>query len=138
MRTRSPLLAIVIGSSLCLAWVGGCNKCQKDEPPPPLPQPAQPDVQSEPMVLVVDSGPDAVADADAEAGKVIYKPGPSMKACCAALSQNAENAPEPTKTYMKTAAAACYGAVAQGKDKGSIIAIVRGALGGAGMPGACR
>jgi hypothetical protein len=113
--------------------------CKKDEPPPPLPSAAPTAEPSAPLQLVVeDSGPDA--DADAEAGKPTgpYKPAASLKACCAALAQNAENAPEPTKSYMKTAAAGCYGAVAQGKDKGSILAIVRGALGGAGMPAACR
>jgi hypothetical protein len=136
---RSPFSAVVVGTALSLGLVGGCNQCQRDDPPPPLAPPPTPDAQSEPVVLVIDAGPDATEDADAEAGKPkIGRPGPSMKACCAALAQNAENAPEPTKSYMKTAAAACYGAVAQNKDNAAILAIVRGALGGAGLPAACR
>lgn len=123
-----------------LTWLGGCSKCSKDEPPPPLPAPATPEASS-PTVLVVDAGDDGDAgDADAEAGPKPRGRAPtsSMKACCDALSQNAANAPEPTATYMKTAAAACYAAVQQGKDKSSIIAIVQGALRGAGLPAACK
>jgi hypothetical protein len=138
--TRSPFSAAVIGVALSLTLVGGCDKCERDKAPPPLDPPATPDAQSEPIVLAIEAGDDGdAADADAEAGKKpVVGGGASMKACCAALAQNAENAPEPTKSYMKTAAAGCYAAVAQGKDKGSIVAIVRGALGGAGMPAACR
>jgi hypothetical protein len=140
LHLRSPLSAAVIGTALSLGMLGGCDRCQADKPPPPLDPPATPDAQSEPAVLVLEAGPpDAAEDADAEAGKKVQgKPGPSLKACCAALAQNAENAPEPTKSYMKTAAAACYGAVAQNKDNAAVLAVVRGALGGAGMPAACR
>ncbi len=136
---KSLLTPIILGLLVPIA-VTAHTGCKKDEPPPPLPSAAPTPTPSAPLQLVVeDTGPDAADAGDGDAGKKkVGKPGASLKACCAALAQNAENAPEPTKSYMKTAAAGCYGAVAQGKDKGSILAIVRGALGGAGMPGACR
>lgn len=140
MRRRVPAAAhaAALGAIVPLVWLGGC-RCG-DDPPPPLPAQTRPDATSEPTELAVDAGPDADADASdaaAEAGKP-GKPGASMRACCTALAQNAENAPEPTKTYMKLAAASCHAAVAQGKDKNAIIAIVSGALRGAGMPAACK
>lgn len=114
--------------------------CKKDEPPPPLPSSEPVAAPSAPLELAIeDAGLDG--DADAEAGKKPtgpYKPAASLKACCNALSQNAASAPPPTNMYMMQAAAACHAAVAQGKDKGSVIGIVQGALKGAGMPGACR
>jgi hypothetical protein len=135
-RVRAAASAAALGTIIPIVWLAGC-RCG-DDPPPPLPPQTQPDAASEPTVLVVDAGPDADAsDADAEAGKP-QKPGATMRACCTALAQNAENAPEPTKTYMKLAAASCHAAVAQGKDKNAIIAIVSGALRGAGMPAACK
>jgi hypothetical protein len=138
---RSVALSIALGAALPLVWLGGCSRCQKDQDPVPLP--AQPDASSEPTVLAVDAGPDAdadAADADADAKKKPSGPGPTaaMRKCCNALAQNAENAPEPTKTYMKLAAASCHAGVAQGKDKASIIAIVTGALRGAGLPAECK
>jgi hypothetical protein len=138
-RFASAARAIAFGAAVPLIWLGGC-RCGKDDPPPPLPPQTQPDATAEPLALTVDAGPDADGgDADADAKK---KPGvgsgASMRACCSALAQNAENAPEPTKTYMKIAAASCHAAVAQGKDKAAIIAIVSGALRGAGLPAACK
>ena len=114
------------------------TSCKKDKPPPPLPSAEPVKEPSAPVVLEIEEPavPDAGDDAAKKVGK--YRPGASLKACCNALSQNAANAPPPTNAYMLQAAAACHAAVAQGKDKGSIIAVVRGALRGAGMPGACR
>jgi hypothetical protein len=90
-------------------------------------------------VLEVEDAGEDVEDADADAKKLgPYKPAASLKACCAALSQNAASAPPPTNMYMLQAAAACNAAVAQGKDKASVVGIVSGALKGAGMPAACR
>jgi hypothetical protein len=39
---------------------------------------------------------------------------------------------------MKQAAATCGVLAAQGKDKGSLVAVLAGILKGAGMPAACK
>jgi hypothetical protein len=137
--TRTLLAPLALGLLLPLG-VLSYSGCKKDEPPPPLPSAAPANTPSAPLVLEVeDAGPD-VEDADADADVKIgpYKPAASMKACCAALQQNAASAPPPTNIYMMSAAAACNAAVAQGKDKSTIVGIVSGALKGAGMPAACR
>ncbi len=113
--------------------------CKKDEPPPPLPSSEPVAAPSAPLELTIeDAGPEADADADVKKKRGPYKPAPSLKACCSALAQNAASAPPPTNAYMLQAAAACNAAVAQGKSSGSVLAVVRGALKGAGMPSACR
>jgi hypothetical protein len=129
------MLGLMVPAALAL-YAG----CKKDEPPPPLPVAAPEATASAPLVIEVedagDDGDAGDADADAKVGK--YVPAASLKACCAALAQNAASAPPPTSIYMLQAAAACNAAVAQGKDKASITGIVSGALKGAGMPAACR
>ncbi len=143
MTSRRQLSAVFLGVLAPLVMAGGCDRCSKpkDEAPPPLP-PTTASVTATPTTtLTIEDAGEAVSDAaDADAAK---KPGPyvpaaSLKACCAALAQNAANAPPPTSVYLLQAAAACNAAVAQGKDKASVIGIVSGALKGAGMPGACR
>lgn len=138
--TRTWLAPLCLGLTipLSLVFYGGCKK---DEPPPPLPSAAPATTPSAPVELAVeDSGPDVedASDADADAKKVTGPAGPSMKACCNALAQNAASAPPPTNMYMQAAAAACSAAVAQSKDKATISGIVAGALKGAQMPAACR
>jgi len=142
--TRKPraTFALILGLTAPLVIAGGCDRCKKDDGPPPLPtttataDPA-PDVNLEPEDAGEDVDDAGDADADAKpSGK--YVPAASLKACCAALSQNAASAPPPTNMYLLQAAAACNAAVAQGKDKASVIGIVSGALKGAGMPAACR
>lgn len=91
--------------------------CKKEEPPPPLPSAAPATTPSAPLVLEVeDAGAvEDVVDADADAKKVGGGSVASMKKCCAAVAQNAANAPEPTKSYMSTLAGACMAAAAAGK-----------------------
>lgn len=139
-KLRSSL-AVLIGFLAPLVMAGGCDKCKKDEAPPPLPaatesaKPPEPETKLE----VEDAGEDVEDASDGDAApKGKYVPAASLKACCAALQQNAASAPPPTNMYLMQAAAACNAAVAQGKDKGSVIAIVQGAVKGAGMPAACR
>ena len=119
MRTlERSLTAIVVGFLAPLILAGGCNKCQKDQPPPPLPTSTAVDTPDAPLVLAVEDAPDdgdAAGDADADAKKVGGGPSASMKKCCAAVNQNAESALEPTKTYMKQLAAACYAAAGSGQ-----------------------
>jgi hypothetical protein len=137
-----PSLAVVLGLLAPLAMAGGCDKCKKDTAPPPLPTATETASAAPEVALTVEDAGEDVEDADdgdaADAAKVVYKPAASLKNCCAALAQNAASAPPPTNIYLTQAAAACNAAVAQGKDKASVIAIVSGALKGAGMPAACR
>lgn len=129
------LISVAIPLST-LALVG----CKKDEAPPPLPTAAAPAPEPSP-VLAIEPVPDAVPDAGTTAKKVtgggVASAG-NLKACCAALAQNAASAPEPNATYMKQAAATCEVLAAQGKDKGSLIAVISGMLRGAGLPAACK
>lgn len=134
--SKRIVLPVVVGLIVPLAGVVGC---EKDEPPPPLPSAAPKTEPTEELTLEPEDA--GVDDADADADKKPtgpYKPGPSLKACCAALSQNANSAPEPQATYMRQAAATCNAMVASGQGKGTILGAVRGVLKGAGMPSACR
>ena len=55
--------------------------------------------------------------------------------CCKALMQNAQSAPEPTKTYMLQAGALCQASQGAGRAAlGPILAALRGA----GVPAACK
>jgi hypothetical protein len=84
-----------------------------------------------PEVVVVDAGTDAAVKTGGG--------GQSLAKCCSALASNAELAPEPNKTYMKTAAAACSGAVAGGQSQGAVLAAVNAALKGViSAPATCK
>jgi hypothetical protein len=112
--------------------------CKKDEPPPPLPEPKAAETAEAPLELVPE-------DAGAPVQPKAAAPKPSGTArksglaqCCAALRQNAANAPEPTKGYLIYAAGACDLAAAQGKDKQSAVSMIQSALKGAGLPSDCK
>lgn len=115
MQASRTLWAMLVGFSAPLLLAG---KCQKDEPPPPLPTATAPATVETPdatLTLVVEDAAEDVADADADAKKVGGGSSASMKKCCQAVAQNAESAPEPTKTYMKQLAAACMAAAGSGQ-----------------------
>ncbi|HWO08959.1 MAG TPA: hypothetical protein VNN80_05745 [Polyangiaceae bacterium] len=111
--------------------------CKKDEPPPPLPEPAKVvETAEKPLELKPeDAGPPVQEKAPPK--PTARKPG-GIALCCAALRQNAINAPEPNKTYMLNAATACDMAAAVGKDKSSIVGQLTTALKGAGLPADCK
>lgn len=138
---RTLIAPVALGLLLPLLALYGC-RCEKDPPPPPLPSSTATATTSVPPVELTleDAGDDGdAADGDAaDAKKGTAVPTASLKACCDALSGNAASAPPPTNIYLMQAAAACSAAVAQGKDKASVIGIVSGALKGAGMPAACK
>lgn len=124
----------------CLFGLAVMCGCEKDEPPPPLPAASAPPKPAEPVMLMAEE--EAPIDAGVDAGKTPTgggrrAPKASFKNCCAALQQNAANAPEPTATYMKQAAATCNALVSQGQDQNAISAAIRAALGGAALPGPC-
>jgi hypothetical protein len=112
--------------------------CKKDEPPPPLPSaapqaaPAPQPVELQPLAEVT---PDAApAPETKKVGKATAKPA-SIAACCAALDQNAANAPEPNATYMKQAAAFCR---AQGTANPAIVSTIVSILKTAHLPDSCK
>jgi hypothetical protein len=127
---RAGVLASVVGWAL----VG----CQKDEPPPPLPAPKPVEAIAEaPLELKPeDAGRPAAPPVEKPKGTGVKASG--LKACCAALRQNATSAPEPTKGYMLYAAGMCDMAATQGKDKASAVGMLQTALKGAGLPADCK
>ena len=132
-RGKAPIVMGLLALPLGLVVVA----CEKDEPPPPLPSAAP--VASPPATVdltIVEE--DAAVDAEEEKKATGGRPAASLSACCSALSQNAENAPEPNKSYMKTAATICKSAAAAGQTQGQALAAIRAALQTAGMPTACR
>ena len=136
---RRLLMPILVGLLFPVATGLLASGCEKDEPPPPLPQPKEePAASAEPLALMPeeDAGEEDAGDEKKPTGP--YKPAMSLKNCCGALQQNSASAPEPTATYMKQAAAACYAAVGAGQGQAAVLAAVRGALRGAGMPAACH
>jgi hypothetical protein len=136
-KTLSWVAVGVVGLA-GLAFLAGCEK--NESPPPPLPAPTAAPQATETLALVPDEEQpvDAGQDAAAPKGKGVAVKRASFKACCDALQQNAASAPEPTATYMKQAAATCSALVSAGQEQGTIMAAIRGALGGAALPGPCR
>lgn len=113
--TRSLLTPIALGLLLPVAALA-YSGCKKEEPPPPLPSAAPVNTPSAPLVLEIEDASPPVEDADADAAKKVGGgSSASMKKCCQAVAQNAESAPEPTKTYMKQMAAACFAAAGAGR-----------------------
>jgi hypothetical protein len=133
MMSRFISVVVVLASASCLPG------CKKDEPPPPLPvEPAPVATAEAPLELKPeDAGVPPKPVEKPKTGGTASSSG-SLQNCCAALTQNAANAPEPTRTYMVQAAAMCSAAAAQGKDKASIMGVITGALKGAGLPVACK
>ena len=127
------MLGVVV-SLLATGYMG----CKKDEPPPPLPSaaPAAAPTPTAPLELAPE---EPVASASAEPVKKVGTgaPAQSFAKCCAALTQNAASAPEPTKTSLTTAAGLCNSMVAAGKSGPGIVSAVQGLLRGVGMPSAC-
>ncbi|HEY5372443.1 MAG TPA: hypothetical protein VIK01_02100 [Polyangiaceae bacterium] len=129
-----PVVLGVVVSLLATGYMG----CKKDEPPPPLPSaaPAAAPTPTAPLELAPE---EPVASASAEPVKKVGTgaPAQSFAKCCAALTQNAASAPEPTKTSLTTAAGLCNSMVAAGKSGPGIVSAVQGLLRGVGMPSAC-
>jgi hypothetical protein len=130
-----PVVLGVVVSFLTAGFAG----CKKDEPPPPLPSaaPAAVPTPTAPLELAPEE-PVASASASATAKPTGgYAPATSFAKCCAALSQNAASAPEPTKTSLTTAAGMCTSMVKAGQTGPGIVSAVQGLLRGVGMPSAC-
>jgi hypothetical protein len=129
-----PVLLGLLVSSMATGYMG----CKKDEPPPPLPSaaPAAVPTPTAPVELVPEELP--VASASASVKKPTGgAPAQSFAKCCAALTQNAASAPEPTKTSLTQAAGMCNSLVAAGKSGPGVVSAIQGLLRGVGMPSAC-
>jgi hypothetical protein len=130
----APLYIVGLATGAFVALTG----CKKEEPPPPLPA-AQPTASQ--AVLELKAADAGVEEIDSGAPKKTGGRGGGggpLTACCKALAQNANLAPEPTKTYMMQAAAMCNSAAAAGQGMGSVVGMLSGALRGAAMPAACK
>ena len=129
----APVLGVLI-PLLALALVS----CKEDEPPPPLPSAAPAPVAPEPAVLTI-AEEDAAVDVAEDVKKTgVGRPSSSLSACCAALTQNAANAPEPNAGFLRSAATLCNGASAAGQTAGSVLPQIRAALRGMNMPAGCQ
>jgi hypothetical protein len=138
--TTIKVLAPVFLSALVPALVLGSAGCKKDEPPPPLPSaaPAATPTPTAPIELVPEVPVVPSASASAEPPKAGGGGGSPLGKCCSALSQNAQNAPEPNKTYLLQAAVVCKAAAGAGQASGAAQSAISAALRGAGMPTACK
>jgi hypothetical protein len=118
---RASASALLIGSVLV-----SCIGCRRDEAPEPVPL-----VESDPA-----NRPSSAPSSSAVGGS--EPPATIEKACCDAIVSEAKGAPEPTTSYLKRAAAACYAGIAQHKPKPALLRILRGSIGGARLPTACK
>ena len=139
--TKAQVLAPLLLSTLVPLFAAHLSGCKKDEPPPPLPSaaPAAAPVPAptQPIELVPEVAPAPSASASATASKG-GGGGASLRTCCSALTQNAQSAPEPNKTYMLQAAAVCNAAAGAGQASGQALGAITAALRGAGMPTSCK
>lgn len=128
-----PVLGVLV-PLLALALVS----CKEDEAPPPLPSAAPAPAPPEPAVLTI-AEEDAAVDVAEDVKKTgVGRPTSSLASCCAALKQNAANAPQPNASYLLTAATVCDGAAAAGSTPGSVLPQIRAALRGMNMPAGCQ
>ena len=140
-RVTRVLTPFVRSLSACCVVLGVLQGCAKDEPPPPLPAPQPTASAKAPFTLAPqDAGLDAGMKQEGAKpmGTGKKATGEGLENCCAALKQNAESAPEPTKTYMLQAAAQCSALAAAGQGKDGALAIVQRVLRGASLPAGCR
>jgi len=138
--TKAQVLAPLALSVLVPLAALGFTACKKDEAPPPLPSATATatTAPTAPVELVPEEIPVPSASASVAAPKGGGGSASTLKKCCAALTQNAQSAPEPNKTYMLQAAAVCNGAAAAGQASGAALGAINAALRGAGMPPGCR
>jgi hypothetical protein len=145
-RTRyiAALCTAVIPVTLAVLANGCSNKDDEVTPVPsaaPVPTPAPTPTPSTALVVEEDAGTDASdAGDDADAGKKVTGgsyDSTGIKACCAALRQNANSAPPEQKASYLSAAGICDGLVNSPQGRQALSA-VRGVLAGANMPASCK
>lgn len=136
--SRTTVFTLTLGLLVPAALIE--TSCKEDEPPPPLPS-AAPAATPAPTVELVPEVDAGLVDAGQDAAPKVTgkgRPASSMMACCNALESNAKLAPEPNKSYFLQAAGVCKAMAGAGQSGGPVLAAIRGALQGAGMPVACK
>lgn len=146
MMKRNRALTVVFAALLPVVLLSAANGCgKKDDDDKPAPSASAPVTAAPSASTVVtpeeDAGADAASDA-ADASDAKPKGGGgvapgSLAKCCAALRQNANNAPIDQKANYLAAAAACDG-MRNTPSGQQAFAQIRAFLAGAKMPGACQ
>jgi hypothetical protein len=138
-KVASSVMGPVLFGLLVSSLAAGSLGCKKDEPPPPLPSaaPAAAPTPTAPLELAPEEPVASAAPVDSVKKTGTGVPAQSFAKCCAALTQNAASAPEPTKTSLTQAAGVCNSLVAAGKTGPGIVSAIQGLLRGVGMPTAC-
>jgi hypothetical protein len=137
-----PVLCALVFPFAVALLANGCGG-KETEPAPatsaPAPVPSPTPTPTVQMVPEEDAGADADAsDADADAPKGTGSFDPTgIRACCNALTQNANSAPLDQKPMYIQAAAVCQGLVNSPQGKQALVGI-RGMLRGANMPSQCK
>lgn len=141
-RTRNAFAAVAaLGLLLGVTAALFATRGPRDEAPPPfVDAPTAPTAST--YLLVRGPEPDAGAAPAPDAGTTQGRPVDltGLRACCAALAQNAASMPPPNGAYAAAAASYCSGAVASVNQPGqrdAVLAGVRGLLRGAPAPSAC-
>ena len=125
-------LFLALGFALILP----ATACKSEEPPPPLPPPKPAEEKQVVDIMPLDQDSGAEEEEKPKRKRNGTKKATGMAACCAALRQNATNAPPDLKAHLQTAAAACNAASASGNA--SFLSAIGGILQGAGIPSACK
>lgn len=146
MKTTTRFSAVIVAAFVPFVIAASVQGCKKDEPPPPMPATAEVSAPPPPAFTVV-APPDNSADLDASAEDA-HKTGTGkppditgLRACCAALAGNAASMPPPNNMYAAAAASYCQATVNSVNTPGqkdALLAGIRNALRGAGLPGACH
>ena len=143
--TRIVSVVVALGFPFMLAAVtNGCSGCGDKETDAatsatvaPAPTPTPTPTPTVTMTPEEDAGVDAAEDADADAPKVTGGDATGIRACCAALAQNANSAPLDQKPAYLQAAAVCQGLVNSPQGRQALVQL-RGILRGANMPSSCK
>ena len=140
-----PLLVGLLATGLTGST--GCKKKEEELPPapsattPPPPAPAP-----TPVLIQPEEDAGAVEDAAADVKKPTGKAAPAdvagLRACCAALQQNASSMPPPNNAYALQAASLCntlVNCLATGSaTKSGALGAIGGIMKGANLPPACK
>lgn len=138
-----PVLCALAFPFAVLLVSNGCgnkdNESAATTAPAPTPAPTPTPTPTAVLVAEEDAGADAAdaSDADADAKKVTGGDATGIRACCAALSQNANSAPLDQKPMYLQAAAVCQGLVNNPQGRAAL-GQLRGLLRGANMPSSCK
>lgn len=143
---KTLVATVVMPALVALLACSGCKK--KDDDVAPMPPPPPPTSAPTPVLIAPeeDAAVDAPDDVEPDVKKVTGAAKPpdvaGLRACCNALQQNAASMPPPNNAYALQGAAICQSMVAAmaagTQSKAGALAVIGGALRGAGLPPACH